>query len=133
MGNSFWFTVLFVAWMALITYLSLGSLSGTGLSSVAIPHKDKIAHFVFYFGMVLLGCLFIRERTQGRFRRKNSILLMFLLALVYGIVIEVLQVKITVDREGDWYDALANSVGAFAGSIVIGRLFSQNGRLKWEY
>ncbi len=119
--------------MAFITYLSLGSLSGTDLSSVAIPHKDKIAHFTFYFGMVVLGSFFLRERTRGQLDQKKSILLMLVLAVIYGIIMEVLQAKITVDREGDWYDALANSVGAIAGATVIRRLFSRPGRLNWEY
>lgn len=53
-------------------------------------------------------------------------------AIVYGIIIEVLQLKVTQNREGDILDAIANSIGAFMGAGIIKIMFSEKIPLKWS-
>ena len=119
--------------MAAVTFLSLGSFSNTDLPDIRIPSFDKVVHFGFYFGAVILGCFYIRERTSGNFGLKKTLFIMFLVALLYGIIIEVLQAELTTQRDGNTYDALANSIGALAGTFVIWSLFAGKRQLKWEY
>lgn len=40
-------------------------------------------------------------------------------AVVYGIVIEVLQSILTVSREADVYDVLANAIGALTAFLFL--------------
>lgn len=58
---------------------------------------------------------------------------MLLFAVIYGIIIEVLQYTWTVNRHGDILDALANTVGALLGIWVARILFSRKWSLKWKY
>jgi len=118
--------------MVLITLLSLFSFSDVDKSRIEIPHLDKIVHFVFYFVAALLGCFFMRELTKGRMNIKKAIAIIIVLVIVYGIVIEVLQGAYTTQRSGEFYDVLANSLGAFAGAAVIYYLFSGKTQLKWN-
>lgn len=50
---------------------------------------------------------------------KKSGLLIVVIAIIYGIIIEVLQGVLTQTREADFYDALANSFGAIVGFLAL--------------
>lgn len=105
--------------MVLVTFSSLFSFSGVDTEGIDIPHFDKIVHFAFYFGMVVLGVLASREHLKEHFVLKKVLLVVFVFAVVYGMVIEVLQYSMTVDREGDILDVLANTFGAFVGMYLV--------------
>lgn len=117
----------------MVTLLSLFSFSGTNvLPSIRIPHLDKLVHFIFYFGATVLGTLCVLERTNGRTTLNKAILWVAGFAILYGIIIEVLQATLTSDRYGDFMDVLANSAGALLGGLAVRLFFSGNTRLKWR-
>lgn len=120
--------------MVLITLSSLLSLSfpDDDGSSFKIPHLDKLVHFIFYFVTAILGTLCIREVTKGRKSIFQAILKATLFAIIYGIIIEVLQEVCTTKRSGDILDALANTIGAIAGAFFIKYFFSGKRQLKWR-
>jgi len=126
------YTILFISWMMCITFLSLFSFSDNSLPSIKIPNIDKAVHFTFYFVAFILGSLFVREITKGNVSLKITIVRVFLFMLVYGIIIEVLQMSFTQNRHGDVLDVLANSLGAFIGIFVVKYVFSKKTQLKWK-
>lgn len=93
---------------------------------------DKLVHMSFYFGATVLGVLSVRERTRGIVSLRKSMLWIGCLAVLYGIVIEVLQLVCTTDREGDILDVLANSLGALLGVLIMKFVFSGKSLLKWS-
>jgi VanZ family protein len=99
-----------IFWTLSITALSLVSLEGK-VSSLAFKNTDKVVHVLFYF--------FFTFFWSKAYKNKKVILIM-LLAVLYGIVIEVLQTTITATREADFHDVLANSLGAFLAMLVLG-------------
>lgn len=113
-----------------VTFSSLFSLSGVGASRFNIPHMDKAVHFTFYSVMVVLGYMAIRNKTDQLEKRSKLLWYIVLFAVIYGIIIEVLQHVLTTDRHGDPFDALANSIGAFVGMFVIRFLFFRTPSLK---
>ncbi|MRI02481.1 hypothetical protein GH721_18195 [Kriegella sp. EG-1] len=127
------FTIAFIVWLVFVTYSSLSSFSGVDTSSfsINIPNLDKIVHFVFYFNVSVLGVLFIWEHQHWRISLQKAILLMFCFAVIYGIIIEVLQYSFTTDREGDILDAIANSFGGVIGVLTCRYMFSKKGFLHW--
>lgn len=112
--------------------MSLISLSGVSAPKVRIPHMDKIVHFTFYFVATILGCFFARERTAGKLNVLQAIAIFSLVTIIYGIIIEVLQHKLTVTRDGNIFDALANITGTLVGALMIMVIFSSNSPLKWR-
>lgn len=92
------------------TYLSLSDLSGLGIA-IKIPHKDKMAHFVFYF---LFCFLWIRYLTYNTIASNHKIKVL-ITAILYGILMEILQAVMHNHRSSDFYDVIANSIGAFVG------------------
>lgn len=107
------FLWLAITWTAFITVASLVSFSS--VPKVKIIGNDKIVHFLFYLIFVILWGL---TKKQSYFKIKYDLLIV-LIAIVYGIIIEVLQGVLTVTRQADYYDALANSLGAFLGFVCL--------------
>ncbi len=126
------FTIGFICWIVIITVLSLSSFEDIDTGGINIPHLDKLVHFFFYFVAAILGVLLIREQTKGHLNLYRSISISTLFAIVYGIVIEVIQNTFIQYRSGESYDVLANSIGAFFGAGLIIILFSGKTPLKWK-
>ncbi|MDC6384128.1 VanZ family protein [Muricauda sp. SK9] len=129
------YTVLFISWVLFITMLSLFSFSDMDLDegNLNIPYADKMVHFTFYLVFSILGCLLVRERTKGLWSLGKATRVIVILAVSYGIVIEVLQYTLTEDRMAEFGDVIANSLGAFAGIGLVRWLFSKEKPLKWKF
>ncbi|WP_264560304.1 VanZ family protein [Flavobacterium sp. N2270] len=104
------FVLLAVAWTVLITVLSLISFERTPSFMLQLPFKDKLVHFIFYFVFVVLWCFGLHKTDKIK---------ILLIAVVYGIIIEILQYVLTENRTADFYDVLANSSGAFLAFFVF--------------
>ncbi|MEH6761302.1 MAG: VanZ family protein [Maribacter arcticus] len=130
MGKNVIYKVLFISWMMFVTFFSLFSFSDLDTSRFDIPHMDKAVHFTFYFVMVLLAFLAsIKKELQVNGMLK-LLWYIVLFAIVYGIIIEVIQHVATDNRHGDPLDVLANSIGAIVGMLVIRFLFFRKPSLK---
>lgn len=118
--------------MVFITLLSLFSFSDMDVPNIDIPYVDKLVHFIFYFIAALLGCMFVREVTNGKVTVGKAIRIIVLCVTIYGIIIEVVQSNFTPDREGDVLDILANTLGALWGALAVKFIFSVRTQLKWR-
>lgn len=116
--------------MVFITLFSLLSFPGVQTSSFTIPHMDKAVHFTFYFVMVLLAFFAKTDWIWKGFESLKLLWAIVLFAIGYGIIIEIIQDLSTVDRQGDPWDALANSIGAISGILFIRLLFLWKQSLK---
>ncbi|EAR02219.1 hypothetical protein FB2170_03010 [Maribacter sp. HTCC2170] len=114
--------------MVFVTFSSLSSFEDDGLSSFNIPNGDKIVHFVFYFVATILGSLYLVHRDfKKQNTRKSRTILAFSL-IIFGIIIEVIQEKMTANRSGELLDALANSAGVILGFLfILARFHGQRG------
>lgn len=118
--------------MVFITLLSLLSFSGMEGPEVGIPNMDKGVHFVFYAVAAFLGCLFLREISKRERSLNKTAVRIVVFLFIYGILLEVLQWKLTTWRSGEVADALANGLGALAGAVLVKLLFSRKWQLKWK-
>lgn len=122
----------FISWMVIITVLSLVSFKSDNTPDISIPFFDKLVHFTFYFIASILGGLFGREITNGHIAKAKVLGISFVGLIFYGIIIEVLQSKLTTYRSGELMDVMANSAGALLGTLLIWGVFSKKSALKWE-
>ncbi len=98
--------------------VSLINLSGK-LPDIEIDFGDKIFHFLAYGLLALLWHTVFRFKIEQP--KKKAILNAVFLAIVFGIILEVLQETLTTYRSLDVYDAIANSLGALlTGSVLWG-------------
>ena len=78
-----------------------------------VPDFDKLVH------AALFGAL--AATTRWRFGARRGGLAA---VVVYACVSEVLQAVLPIARDGDPFDALADSAGALIGWVVVGRRLS---------
>ena len=127
-----WYTILFIGWVIAITSLSLFSFEDWDLDEGwSIPHSDKITHFIFYFVFVIFGLLAYKERRKRNILSTKTFIMVFLAAALYGLIIEVMQYIMPFGRMGDFWDVLANTVGALFGALLTKRYLSLNTVTKW--
>jgi len=93
-----------------IMYLSMVSSNTFEEVPIIIPYIDKIVHFGMYFGLMSVIILENRKTLKDI----NSLVLIALIPLSYGILIEFMQAAFTLTRTGNFFDGLAD----FAGILV---------------
>lgn len=118
--------ILAITWTVIITYLSLATIDSSIGSAIKIPHKDKIVHFIFYFIFVFLWTISL---SSSPYKSKVGIVIL-LIAIVYGILMEVFQGLLTIDRSPDQYDVIANSSGAIVGWFVAKKYLQNKNQYK---
>jgi len=91
-----------------IMYLSLSGPEDLESSFFSkIPYFDKIAHFLMYFGFMSV-IIFENRKTL---KTTGKLLFAAIVPFLFGLLMEILQVVITLNRSGDFYDALFNLMG----------------------
>lgn len=120
----------FIGWMVFVTFSSLYSFEDSELSNLNIPYGDKVVHFIFYFVAAVLGSLFFIETKEEKSILIRYLKILALSLIFFGIIIEVIQGTMTVNRSGDVFDALANSMGVILGIIAIFTQFQGQRGLK---
>ena len=110
------FKILAVSWTTLIFYFCLEEVPS--VPKFTFQYKDKVAHFIFYFVFVYFWTKSLKTKYL------NYILIVLFLAVTTGILIEFLQENLTRNRTFDWYDVIANSIGAIAGFIYVKKFYA---------
>ena len=100
-------------WLIGITTLSLVSMNGVSID--APKNADKYVHFLFYFILTLLLILNLRFYSKVKF----PIVFSFFMAVIYGIIIEILQGQLTENRKPEVTDAIFNSLGSLTAVILV--------------
>jgi len=102
-----------ICWTVIITFLSLVSFNEMPTIMVSVKGKDKIVHFVFYFIFV---CGWFKALNK---KNSKNLIIVFFSAVIYGIIIEILQLLFTQTRGAELLDVLANSLGALSALILF--------------
>lgn len=75
---------------------------------------DKIVHFLMYFGLSLVASFNYIYDKNGNIIILKLIIFAICIPILYGGVIEIIQDNYFQGRSGDWYDFLADTLGAIA-------------------
>ncbi|MEP2937424.1 MAG: VanZ family protein [Gilvibacter sp.] len=100
----------------LITIVALSERSGLP-EILWWEYQDKLAHL---FAYVVLGCAW--GLTWLYFRKidfwKPYFVVLVSSSLVYGTIVEVLQLTTTTSRTADFWDVVANTIGVILGVVI---------------
>ena len=107
------YTFIAVAYTLWLSIVSLTPLQGIQLPSFA--NADKIVHFFLYFFLVIVWLKAYPPFYNHKFWFLSGV-------IVWGIIIEFLQETLVPGRSGDFFDALANSLGAVTGLLIFMRI-----------
>jgi VanZ family protein len=113
-----WFGVIF----------RLCTMPGIDLPDLGLFEPDKIAHAGIHFLLVSFAA-WGAYKNRVSLKKINLILLYFAVgSMFYGMSLEFIQETFFPGRTFDWFDALANSVGAFVGMLVARRWYQIKSR-----
>jgi VanZ family protein len=74
---------------------------------------DKVVHFLMYFPLSALLCWNLKVELKN-----NRILIVFCIAVMWGIFMEYMQLIMHMGRSFSWYDELANFIGVVFGGFL---------------
>ena len=105
-----------IFWSIVILFLS--GYPGQQMPKIPVWQIDKFGHSIIY--AILSVCLLIAFSKQYNHTNKRfqiSVLIIFI-GVFYGGIMEILQNNIFINRSGNWYDFIANTIGAILGVLV---------------
>ena len=117
-----------LCWAAFIVLLTL--TSGREFPDVSLVSLDKVIHiFLFAVQSYLFVRGFIR---QARFinLRYHPIAFSVFICLLFGALTELMQAFILTDRAGDFFDFIANGIGAVSGILIFVWLYGKDAYAK---
>jgi len=94
-----------IIWVIVIAFLCFTPGNDLQKIKIPIPHFDKLVHFTMFY---ILGLL-----ISGKKNSLNviSILWLYILAVIYGGIIEIVQLNWIYMRSGDVVDWLFDLIG----------------------
>ncbi|WP_147678300.1 VanZ family protein [Algibacter pacificus] len=95
-------------------------MSLKNIPDVHVSHADKIFHFGAYAVFIILW--YTALIFNVKLKKMKALLYVTIFAVVFGIIIEVLQGTMTDNRAMDVYDVVANTSGAFIAAIILWRI-----------
>lgn len=107
-----------ILWTIVLLYLSLGRMPDNEKIKFTIPHLDKFVHFTMYF--IYTSVLLIERKTKTR----QTLSLIIIYTIAFGIFMEVLQSQIFTYRSGDYLDVVFNSLGVLIAVLVKKKVIS---------
>ena len=100
--------------------IAIGSLiSVTNVIQIKVSNSDKIIHLLAYF---VLTCSWLLA-LQQLLNNNKKLIFVGLGVIIYGIIIEALQGLLTTNRQADFIDILANSIGVITALFVFKSYF----------
>lgn len=104
------FLLLPVAIFLTLLILALSLIKTDGLPKLEVNQADKYFHATAYF--FLTAAWIFAFHFQLKRKNKSAHIGLLLFIILFGIIIEILQMTVTNYRSFDIFDILANSIGA---------------------
>lgn len=105
----------------IILYGSLTSSDNLNkIGFLAITNIDKVIHFLFYFSLSITFISSLYKSTH--LKLVDQYILTIIFSISYGLIMEVLQYYLTVNRTADILDAIANTLGCIIGVLLFNYL-----------
>ena len=109
---AFVITVVYSTLLAIASFIHM-----SGLPEINYSNTDKIFHFIAYSALMWLWFQVFYLRFS--FSVNKALIISAIIAIVFGIIIEILQGVITNTRVTDNNDILANSLGVCFTTLVL--------------
>lgn len=83
------------------------------------PGFDKLVHCGFFFVLVVFWCNGIIRQQNNKLLSYKSALIVTFISVLFGALIELLQLTIFTWRSGEWPDLFADTLGASMGAFGV--------------
>ncbi len=117
-----------LAWAIFILVLCTSSNGGFQSQSLFGIPTDKLGHAFIFSVLVYFIMLGLIKQWRFSFLLNKIRIIALVIAIVYAVAIELIQHYLTTDRIGDYWDLLADIIGAFSGWLMFHTVY---GNLKF--
>jgi VanZ family protein len=118
-----------ILWALFVFIMCNADFGGVGKSHLFFPGFDKLVHCGFFFMVVTLAFNgYIRKHGADNLWFK-PVFVIAVLAILYGGIIELLQLWVFTWRSGEWNDLFADTVGV---GMAIFSIFITTGAVRYE-
>lgn len=83
----------------------------------SIENSDKLYHGIAYF--ILMVLWYYTFHFKFKVKKNKALLIVFIISICFGIVMEILQGVLTVNRQSDVNDVLANAIGVVLALLML--------------
>ena len=129
-SNMFWRNN-WLAFVWAIIILILCGLPGDQIPEITFLQwlkPDKFAHLILFGVLCFLLLKGFSKQNQFPALNKKAISIALISSISYGVIVELLQETVFINRNGDIRDVFANTIGAYIGYLIFKRNFSKDKR-----
>lgn len=108
-----------ILWASFILIMCSIDLGQVSKAAIFFPGFDKLAHCGFFFVLVIFCCTGLIRQQSHKAISYKSVIIITLTAVLYGGLIELLQLTVFTWRSGEWADLFADAIGALMGAFGI--------------
>ena len=114
-----WLTILWALFIFVMCSIKIGD--NITHQPLFFPGFDKLVHSGFFFVLVVFWCNGIIRQQNIRPISYKSAAIITVFSILFGGLIELLQLTVFIWRSGEWPDLFADAVGACMGifSVII--------------
>lgn len=117
-----------LAWAIFILVLCTSSNGGFQSHTIFGIPTDKLGHAFIFSVLVYFIMLGLIKQWRFSFLLNKIRIIAVVIAIIYGVAIELIQHYLTDDRIGDYWDLLADIIGALSGWLMFHTVY---GNLKY--
>ena len=100
-------------YLGIIVFLSL--MPSDDLPQIELFNGfDKLVHFCMYFGFTWLLCWTLHAESKPKL---DYYIIIFTIG--WGLLMEIFQLEMHLGRAFEWFDVLANGIGALTGAVIF--------------
>jgi len=108
-----------ILWAFFIFIMCSINMGGVSNAPMFFPGFDKLVHCGFFFVLVVFWSNGIIRQQNIKFLSYKSAAVILIGSLLYGGLIEILQLTVFTWRSGEWDDLFADMVGAGMAAFSI--------------
>lgn len=118
-------TIWAIVWAIIIFISSVISADNVPEISFKIIFIDKIAHFIIYALLSLFLMIGLKKQYTFELFRYKAVQSSIIIAAIYGIILESVQLFFTETRAFEVGDIIANILGAMFGYVIFRIIYGQ--------
>jgi len=123
----FKFNYLGLTWAVMI--LVLCGLPGDQFDSSKVQNADLAIHALLFGVLSFLLTEGFLKQSSYRVLRFQTMRKVFVITVLYGVLIELLQGSVFIGRSVESMDMVFNAIGSFTGMTVFGAVYGVKGYL----
>ena len=108
-----------ILWALFIFIMCSIDLGPVSKHPIFFPGFDKLTHCGFFFVLVVLWCSGLIRQQSNPIISYKQVLTITIVAVLYGGLIELLQLWVFTWRSAEWNDLFADTVGAAMGAFSV--------------